>query len=123
MPDTLYDTSHEATQEMLDELSESVRRIKQQMARVIVGQDDTIELMILSLLAGGHTLLTGVPGLARTSLVSALATATDLSFGRIQFTPDMLPSDVTGSEIIQEDKASGTRDFRFLKGPIFANII
>ncbi len=124
MPEeTRYDTSHEATQGMLDELSEAVRGIKQQMARVIVGQDDTIELMILSLLAGGHTLLTGVPGLARTSLVSALATATDLTFGRIQFTPDMLPSDVTGSEIIQEDKASGTRDFRFLKGPIFANII
>jgi MoxR-like ATPase len=123
MPDTHYDTSHEATQEMLDEVSGAVRAIKQQMARVIVGQDETIELMILSLLAGGHTLLTGVPGLARTSLVSALATATDLGFGRIQFTPDMLPSDVTGSEIIQEDKASGTRDFRFLKGPIFANII
>lgn len=118
-----YDTSVEPTPEMLAELRDAVARIRSELAKVVVGQEEPIELLILALLAGSHTLLTGVPGLARTTLVSALSTATNLSFGRIQFTPDMLPSDVTGSEVIEEDKAAGTRDFRFLKGPIFANLV
>lgn len=123
MTDPRYDTSQEADSSTLSDLSQSVRQIKAEVARVIVGQDQTVELLLVALFSGGHTLLSGVPGLARTSLISALCKATNLTFGRIQFTPDMLPSDVTGSEIIEQDKATGARDFRFMRGPIFANMI
>jgi MoxR-like ATPase len=118
-----YDTTHEASEALLAELSAAVERIKAELAKTIVGQDEAVELLLVSLLTGGHILLTGAPGLARTSIISALSAAADLSFSRIQFTPDMLPSDVTGSEIIEENRAEGGRDFRFLKGPIFANLI
>src|SRR5204863_10089921 len=77
----------------------------------------------LSILARGHCLLVGVPGLAKTLLISTLARTLSLSFNRIQFTPDLMPSDITGTEVIQEDRATGTREFKFLKGPIFANVI
>ncbi|MBA4387208.1 MAG: AAA family ATPase [Verrucomicrobia bacterium] len=123
MAEARYDMSQEADKETLLDLSQSVSRIKAEVAKVIVGQDETVELLLVALFSGGHTLLSGVPGLARTSLISALCKATNLTFGRIQFTPDMLPSDVTGSEIIEQDKATGARDFRFMRGPIFANMI
>jgi MoxR-like ATPase len=90
---------------------------------VIVGLDGVIDQLLLSILARGHCLLVGVPGLAKTLLISTLARTLSLSFNRIQFTPDLMPSDITGTEVIQEDKATGTREFKFLKGPIFANVI
>lgn len=109
--------------ELLDELSDSYDELRQEIGKVIVGQHTIIEMVCVSLLARGHVLLIGVPGLAKTLLVQTLADALDLSFSRIQFTPDLMPSDITGTEIIQEDKGSGRRSFRFAKGPVFANII
>ena len=95
----------------------------QQMSRAVVGQQDVIEQMLLVLLARGHAILVGVPGLAKTLIVRSLASTLDLEFSRIQFTPDLMPSDITGIEVIHEDKTSGQRELRFHRGPIFANLI
>ena len=104
-------------------LIDSVSRIRAELARVIVGQDQVIEELLMALLAGGHCILEGVPGLAKTMMISALARSLSLKFARIQFTPDLMPADITGTEVIQEDRASGSRSFRFLPGPIFANVV
>jgi len=93
------------------------------MARAIVGQEQVLEELLMCVLARGHAILEGVPGLAKTLMVSSLAQCLDLDFARIQFTPDLMPSDITGTEVIQEDRASRTREFKFLRGPIFNNII
>jgi MoxR-like ATPase len=93
------------------------------VAKRIVGQDDVIEELIISLLANGHALLVGVPGLAKTLLIRTLAESLDLDFSRIQFTPDLMPTDITGTEVIEEDRTTGRRVFRFVRGPIFANIV
>jgi MoxR-like ATPase len=98
-------------------------RIREELAKVIVGQDDAIEQVLIALFARGHALLEGVPGLAKTLLVSSLAQSLHLSFKRIQFTPDLMPSDVTGTEIIQENLETGAREYKFLPGPLFANLI
>ena len=98
-------------------------RMRQEIARVIVGQDRVVEEVVIALLAGGHALLVGVPGLAKTLLVRTLAGCLDLKFSRVQFTPDLMPTDVTGTEVLQEDRASGTRSFRFVPGPVFANVV
>ena len=90
---------------------------------MIVGQQQVIEELLVAMFARGHCLLVGVPGLAKTLMIRTLADALSLEFRRIQFTPDLMPSDITGTEVIQEDKRSGTREFRFLKGPIFGNVI
>nr|MEE4268875.1 AAA family ATPase [Candidatus Krumholzibacteria bacterium] len=97
--------------------------MRQEIGKVIVGQDAVIEEMMIALFAGGHVLLEGVPGLAKTLLISSLARVLDLSFNRIQFTPDLMPSDITGSEILEEDHGTGHRAFRFIKGPIFSHVI
>jgi MoxR-like ATPase len=108
--------------ETLDALSDAYNRLRSEIGKVIVGQEDIIEMVVVCLMAQGHALLIGVPGLAKTLLVRTLAGALDLEFSRIQFTPDLMPSDITGTEIIQEtDK--GSRHFEFAKGPIFANVI
>jgi MoxR-like ATPase len=104
-------------------LSESVRKIRRELARKIVGQTEVIDDLLACFLAGGHCLLVGVPGLAKTMLVSSLAKCMALAFNRIQFTPDLMPSDITGSEILYDDRSSGRREFRFVKGPIFHNIV
>jgi MoxR-like ATPase len=104
-------------------LHESYSRIKTEIAKVIIGQDSVIEQLLIALLARGHCLLVGVPGLAKTLLISTLSQILDLKFHRIQFTPDLMPSDITGSEIIEEDRTSGKRGFKFVKGPVFANIV
>jgi MoxR-like ATPase len=109
--------------ELLAGLQESVRRIKAELAKQIVGQEAVIDDMLACLCAGGHCLLIGVPGLAKTTLVRCIAQCLRLSFNRIQFTPDLMPSDITGSEILFEDRASGHREFRFVKGPVFSNIV
>ena len=107
----------------VQELSEAYRLITEQVGRVIVGQQQVVEELLTAMFARGHCLLVGVPGLAKTLLVRTLADTLSLEFRRIQFTPDLMPSDITGTEVIQEDRASGSREFRFLKGPIFGNVI
>jgi len=107
----------------IDQLGEAAEKIKTQLARVIVGQHEVIEQLLLSMFSRGHCLLEGVPGLAKTLLVSTLAKSLNLSFSRIQFTPDLMPADITGTEIIEENKTTGQREMRFLSGPIFSNVI
>ncbi len=108
---------------LVEQLSGKVKELKKEIAKVIVGQEEIIDNLLVSLLARGHCLLVGVPGLAKTLLIKTLAEVLDLSFSRIQFTPDLMPSDITGTEIIEEDQATKRRSFRFVKGPVFANII
>ena len=107
----------------VQELSEAYRLITEQLGRVIVGQRQVIEELLVAMFARGHCLLVGVPGLAKTLLIRTLAESLALEFRRIQFTPDLMPSDITGTEVIQEDRRSGGRELRFLKGPIFGNVI
>jgi MoxR-like ATPase len=104
-------------------LHEAYKRITDQLGKVIVGQQQVIEELLVALFARGHCLLVGVPGLAKTLMIRTLADSLSLKFSRIQFTPDLMPADITGTEVIQEDKATGTRELRFLQGPIFANVI
>ena len=106
-----------------DRLAESFEALRREVAKVIIGQDDIVRLVFVSILSRGHCLLVGVPGLAKTLLVRTLADAMDLRFSRIQFTPDLMPSDITGTEILEEDRQSGKRAFKFVKGPVFANVI
>ena len=103
--------------------AELIRQAKQELAKVIVGQDQVIDEILIAFSAGGHALLEGVPGLAKTLLISSLAATTKLDFNRIQFTPDLMPADITGTEIIREDKVSGERCLVFMPGPIFASVI
>ncbi|HRY68820.1 MAG TPA: MoxR family ATPase [Phycisphaerae bacterium] len=98
-------------------------RILAELSKVIVGQDRVLEELLIALFAGGHCILEGVPGLAKTLMISTLARSLNLTFSRIQFTPDLMPSDITGTEVIQEDKATGSRAFKFLRGPVFANVV
>jgi MoxR-like ATPase len=109
--------------EALEQLADGHRQILAEIRKVIVGQDDVIDELLMALFANGHCLLVGVPGLAKTLMVSSLAEMLDLEFNRIQFTPDLMPSDITGTEILEEDRTTGKRIFKFLKGPIFANVI
>ncbi len=113
----------DTTPDTLENVVTAFRDLKQEIAKIIVGQDEIIEQVFVSLICRGHVLLVGVPGLAKTLLVQTISDAIDLSFGRIQFTPDLMPSDITGTEIIEEDVATGRRVFKFVKGPIFANVI
>jgi len=107
----------------VEQLKEARSRIKAEIAKVIIGQDQVIEELLIALLSNGHCLLVGVPGLAKTLLISTLARVLDLKFSRIQFTPDLMPSDITGTEILEENKSTGQRDFKFVRGPVFANIV
>ena len=108
---------------IIENLNKAKARLLAELHKVIIGQDEVIELLLQAILSRGHCLLVGVPGLAKTLMVSTLAEVLKLSFSRIQFTPDLMPSDVTGTEVIEEDRSTGRREFRFVKGPIFANII
>ena len=112
-----------ADTQALEQLKTGYDRIRAEVAKVIVGQDQVVEEVLISIFTRSHALLVGVPGLAKTLLVSTLAQTLHLSFKRIQFTPDLMPSDITGTEVIYQDKASGDRQFKFLKGPIFANMV
>ena len=107
----------------VEQLKQARERILSELRKVIVGQDEVVEQLLTALFANGHVLLVGVPGLAKTLLISSLARVLDLKFSRIQFTPDLMPSDITGTDVIEEDQATGKRSFRFLQGPVFANIV
>jgi MoxR-like ATPase len=109
--------------EIVQELNLAYKKIKSEIAKVIVGQDKIIEELLVALFARGHCLLVGVPGLAKTLLIKTLAQVLDLKFSRIQFTPDLMPSDITGTEVIEENITTGEKFFKFVKGPIFANIV
>jgi len=108
---------------LVREINEKFNTVKAEIGKVIVGQTDIVEQLLISLLSRGHCLLVGVPGLAKTLLIKTVAEATDLKFGRIQFTPDLMPSDITGTDIIEEDPITRRREFRFIPGPVFSNVI
>src|ERR1700741_780251 len=110
-----------AVEGLADKVAASRQKILAELRKVIVGQDDVVDEVLMALFCGGHCLITGVPGLAKTLLVKTLSQILDLSFKRIQFTPDLMPSDITGTEILDEEQ--GSRRLRFVKGPIFAQII
>jgi MoxR-like ATPase len=107
----------------IKKLNEAYQKIVQQIEKIIVGQHQIIHELLISLFSGGHCLLIGVPGLAKTLLISTLSQVLNLKFSRIQFTPDLMPSDITGTEILEEDRTTGKKAFRFVRGPVFANII
>jgi len=109
--------------QQLERLVGAITRLRTQVAQRIVGQDETVNGILTAVLAGGHALLIGVPGLAKTLMVQTVAEALNLTFNRVQFTPDLMPSDITGTDIIEEDLTTGHRAFRFVKGPIFANVV
>jgi len=117
------DTQALRDEELLDRLSAAREQILREVRKSIIGQDEVVEQVLISLFVGGHSILTGVPGLAKTLLVKTFASVLDLSFKRIQFTPDLMPADITGTEIIEEDRSTGHRKMQFIHGPIFANII
>ncbi len=110
-------------EEMLSKFEEANRKLHGEIARVIVGQQQVIDELLTALFSGGHCLLVGVPGLAKTLLVSTVAHCLSLKFSRIQFTPDLMPSDITGTEVLEEDTSTHRRVFRFIKGPVFANVV
>jgi len=109
--------------EAVERLRQSYRTITDELSKVIVGQQQVIEELLVAMFAQGHCLLVGVPGLAKTLMIRSLADALALKFNRIQFTPDLMPSDITGTEVIQENRATGGREFKFIEGPVFANVI
>ncbi len=109
--------------ELVEKLNDKIKQVKSEIEKRIVGQEEIIEQLLISLFARGHCLLVGVPGLAKTLLIKTVSEAMDLKFSRIQFTPDLMPSDITGTEIIEEDQLTKKRDFKFISGPIFANIV
>lgn len=109
--------------EKIAELADAISRVRKEIAKVIIGQEEIIEQLMISLFARGHVLLIGVPGLAKTLLIRTLAKALELKFNRIQFTPDLMPGDISGSEVIEDNITTGQKEFRFIRGPIFANIV
>jgi MoxR-like ATPase len=123
MEATVARSADEQDLDLLERLAEVRRSLEQEIGRRVVGQQSIVEGLLIALLADGHALLVGVPGLAKTLLISTLADALDLEFSRIQFTPDLMPSDITGTEVLEEDRSTGRRMFRFVKGPIFANVV
>jgi MoxR-like ATPase len=113
----------QSDREAVAKLQDAYKRIRTETSKNIVGMDEVVEQVLIAIFCRGHALLVGVPGLAKTLLISSLSQTLDLTFCRIQFTPDLMPSDITGTEVIQEDKSTGDRRFQFLKGPVFANVI
>lgn len=113
----------EAPEKLAESFSDAFSEIKSEISKVVVGQTDVVDQLLISLFSGGHCVLVGVPGLAKTLLIHTVADTLNLSFSRIQFTPDLMPGDITGTEIIEDDKETGRKHFKFIKGPIFANIV
>jgi len=111
------------TQQSIDKLQQAYNGIRGQMAQVIVGQDEVLEQLLIALFSRGHCILEGVPGLAKTLMISTLSRCLSMTFSRIQFTPDLMPADITGTEVLEENRSTGRREFRFLEGPLFYNVI
>ena len=111
------------TQQSIEKLNKAFSDIREQMSKVIVGQDEVIEQLLIALFSRGHCLLEGVPGLAKTLMISTLARCLSMDFSRIQFTPDLMPADITGTDVLQENRDTGLREFRFIQGPLFHNVI
>jgi MoxR-like ATPase len=120
MPESTFTAD---SQQSIDKLQTAYASIKSQMSRVIVGQEEVIEQLLIALFSRGHCILEGVPGLAKTLMISTLARTLSMSFSRIQFTPDLMPADITGTEVLEENRTTGRREFRFLEGPLFHNVI
>lgn len=121
--DVVRKTDQEEDLILVEKLRDGSKRIRDELKKVIVGQDLIIQQVLLALFTGGHCLITGVPGLAKTLLIKSIARILDLKFKRIQFTPDLMPSDIIGTDVIEEDRTTGRRTLQFVKGPVFANII
>ncbi|HAU38799.1 MAG TPA: AAA family ATPase [Phycisphaerales bacterium] len=119
----MTDARQPADIRIIENLAKAKAQMTAELRKVIIGQEAVLELLIQALLSRGHCLLVGVPGLAKTLMISTLAQVLKLSFNRIQFTPDLMPSDITGTDVIEEDRTTGKREFRFVKGPVFANVI
>ncbi|MEM9065006.1 MAG: MoxR family ATPase [Planctomycetota bacterium] len=113
----------QAAQAAATEVRDAYAKLREEIRKVIVGQDEVVDQVLMSIFCQGHAVVVGVPGLAKTLLISTIARALHLDFSRVQFTPDLMPSDITGTEVIQEDKATGERKLQFVQGPIFANVI
>jgi MoxR-like ATPase len=122
---TEHDTTQPSSEDLqqVEKLQKAYASMKDEMRKIIVGQDEVIDELFMALFCRGHCLLIGVPGLAKTLMISTLSKILNLSFSRIQFTPDLMPSDITGTEVIQQDKSTGDRMFKFLSGPVFANVV
>jgi MoxR-like ATPase len=112
-----------AIDESIEKLNRAYHAIRNQMGKVIVGQSDVIDQLLIALFSRGHCLLEGVPGLAKTLMISTLSRCLSMDFSRIQFTPDLMPADITGTDVLQENRTTGNREFRFLAGPLFHNVI
>ncbi|MBI4455573.1 MAG: MoxR family ATPase [Acidobacteria bacterium] len=111
------------TAQLVEQTHQTCKRVQLEVAKIIVGQDDVVEKVLITLLAGGHSIITGLPGLAKTLLIQTLAQTIGLKFHRIQFTPDLMPADITGTDILEEDHQTGQRRMRFVSGPVFANLL
>lgn len=112
-----------SSQQSIEKLQQAYAQIRAQMAQVIVGQDEVVEQLLIALFSRGHCILEGVPGLAKTLMISTLSRCLSMTFSRIQFTPDLMPADITGTEVLEENRTTGRREFRFLEGPLFYNVV
>ncbi|MCY2968117.1 MAG: AAA family ATPase, partial [Planctomycetota bacterium] len=112
-----------ASLESIQKLQKAYESIKSQMSQVIVGQEEVVEQLLIAMFSRGHCILEGVPGLAKTLMISTLARTLSMSFSRIQFTPDLMPADITGTDVLEENRTTGKREFRFIEGPLFYNVI
>ncbi|MCA8999034.1 MAG: AAA family ATPase, partial [Planctomycetaceae bacterium] len=119
----MTDAAAEMEAQAIRGLASAYRRMREEIGKVIIGQDDVVDQLLIALFSRGHCLLVGVPGLAKTLLVSTVAQILQLSFRRIQFTPDLMPSDITGTDVLQDDPATGHRSFQFMQGPLFAHVL
>ena len=115
--------SDDVTQQSIDRLNRAYSDIREQMSKVIVGQDGVVEQLLIALFSRGHCMLEGVPGLAKTLMISTLSQCLTMTFSRIQFTPDLMPADITGTDVLQENRDTGQREFRFIPGPLFHNVV
>jgi len=123
MTDAVAQTSSDDTRDLVQRFQSATSKIREQVRGTIVGQDDVVDNLLITLFVGGHCLITGMPGTAKTLLVHTLSTALGLNFKRIQFTPDLMPTDITGTDMVEEDQATGRREWRFIPGPVFTNVL
>ena len=123
MNDAAQQIGSEETRALVSRFVSATGKIREQVRGTIVGQDDVVDNLLITLLVGGHCLITGMPGTAKTLLVHTLATALGLTFKRIQFTPDLMPTDITGTDMVEEDQSTGKREWRFIQGPVFTNVL